>query len=460
MIVHKTALLLLLCAALYADSPASVKSKKAIYEGNALILKGCVQLDHKLGTIESGTARLEKESADAPISAISLTDNVKIVLQNQSEILCDKADFDFNNLCATLYPKQGEAILFSTTQHHPVTLSSQQAQVTLAKDAHSIWIKSIEAKEHVLAHYGNEFTLSTETLVYAQDPTSHISVPSHAILNHGGDQVEAAQMEVFPEISKAHLVSPKGRLQPLSLAAEQGDLQFSCDQLTWDDLRHILTLQGNIAIEDGQFVRLHCDEEVELTQKQSEGKWVFHELVASGKTDVQCHFSSSFAPLLVCHGLVRVDHDHQLITLESLSEIPIQFFHQQLKLSGDRGHIEYLQAGGKVIPHQFLLTGNILLTSSKPSDATMFGIADQCTYLAETETIVLSCQNGNRVLFRDEAQDLSMSAHEVHISKTEESFAVKGIGNVRFTFSSQEHALLQKLFPFYQSTGGSGGSSN
>jgi len=447
-------LLLLISPLSFADTPSSISSKKAIYEGNALVLKGCVQLDHKLGMIESGHARLQKESQEAPFTSISLRENVKITLQNQSELLCEKADFDFNHLQAILYPKKGESIHFSTTDKEPFSLSSKLANITLSKDQNSMRLKAIEAKESVLAHYGNHFTLFAEDLLYTDEPASYISVPTHAVLERGDDRIEAEQVEVYPNAAKAHLTSPKGIFKP-ALSSPEQEIQFSCDQLTWDDLKHTLTLQGEIWVEDGQFGLIHCDDEIKLIQKQIEGKWILNQVVANGKTAVRCTFSSDFTPLLICDGVMNLDHDHKSLALQSLQDSPVQYYHENLELSGDQAQIDYVETLGKISAQKLLLTGNVLLTSSEESDEVRLGVADQFTYLADEKNLVLSSEDGNKVLFWDDTQDLSISANEVHILKTEENYAVKGVGNVRFTFSSEESALLKKLFPFYQPKGGS-----
>ena len=77
-------------------------------------------------------------------------------------------------------------------------------------------------------------------------------------------------------------------------------------------------------------------------------------------------------------------------------------------------------------------------------------VADQFAYYPETETMILSAQNGESVLFWDDTQQLSISAREVHLSRDEKGENIKGVGNVRFAFSTIENELLKKLFPFYQ----------
>ncbi len=64
--------------------------------------------------------------------------------------------------------------------------------------------------------------------------------------------------------------------------------------------------------------------------------------------------------------------------------------------------------------------------------------------------MVLSSKTGSNVLFWDKEQQLSISAREVHIARVDKKETIKGVGNVRFSFSSTESDLLKKLFPFYK----------
>lgn len=93
----------------------------------------------------------------------------------------------------------------------------------------------------------------------------------------------------------------------------------------------------------------------------------------------------------------------------------------------------------------FELEGDVRLTKSEER----CGLAHRLIYAQNKHTVILTAKPGERVLFWDRTRGLAISATEVHISKdprTQDEI-VKGIGNVRFHFSSAENALLKKLFP-------------
>src|ERR1700733_12087732 len=101
----------MLCAAAPASVPVSapveapvtqavdagtISSSNASYDGNALILKGQVLLDHGLGTMQAEEAVLQKQEVgkDFPFSLIHLEKDVLLKLNQTGELKCEKADLD------------------------------------------------------------------------------------------------------------------------------------------------------------------------------------------------------------------------------------------------------------------------------------------------------------------------------------------------------------------------------
>jgi hypothetical protein len=59
---------------------------------------------------------------------------------------------------------------------------------------------------------------------------------------------------------------------------------------------------------------------------------------------------------------------------------------------------------------------------------------------------------GQKVLFWDEQQAVRMSAQEVHLTQnpTSQQAVIQGVGNVKFTLSTEENDALKKFFPQYK----------
>lgn len=431
---------------------SSISSTKALYDGNILVLSGNVELDHSLGKMQSGAARLEKEEPDAPFSSIHLSKGVRIALKTSSEISCESADLDFKSLIGKLFPKSGERIYFSHLTKTPFSLSSKTAEVEFTKLAEDIKVAKIKATDNVHIQYGTDFVLSADHAVYSEEEAPCISAYSHCVLSHSEDRVESEKMEFFPQTSETMLHSPKGNLKH-SIFSGSHDIVFSCNHLTWQDLSHSLLLQGDVWIQDKELGDIRCDEEIELQQKQVDGKWILNTIVAKGKTQLNYQLAADFPHFLICYGTLRLDHERLVLTLEKSPDKPIEYYHDEMKMQADQAQMDYTQESGVIHPKELLLSGNVRLTTETDTETTRCAIADRFSYFPEEDKIVLSSTQGKNVLFWDSQKDLSISATEVHILRLPEGTNIKGVGNVRFAFSTLENSILKKLFPFYKSRG-------
>src|SRR5690349_21086898 len=126
MIMKDLAFLLtvLLCSTMIAvEAPpllpeaGSVSSTNATYDGNALILTGHVILDHGLGKMTAEEASLQKQEMgkDFPFSVIELRKDVHLALKSSAELLCERADLNFDVLTGVLHAKEGAKVIYSDT---------------------------------------------------------------------------------------------------------------------------------------------------------------------------------------------------------------------------------------------------------------------------------------------------------------------------------------------------------
>lgn len=426
---------------------SSISSNKASYDGNTLVLTGAVKLQHALGQMESGSARLLRDEEGSPFTSIHLRDDVLITLKNRGKIFCARADFDFNGLKGKLTSKPHEMVQFDNLQVGPLSLASKEAEIEFTRDSNTLKVAKIEARDTVQVQYGKDFFLTADNATYSNTKIPYVWASPHCVLTHYDDHIEAERVEILPESAKMILTTPTGELTP-SAFSENESVQFSCNKLIWEQAPQILTLKGNVFVHDQGVGDIHCEDEVELRQKQQDGKWILSSITTKGKTELKSNLNDGFQHLLVCYGQMQLDQDRLVLTLESPPEEPLEYFHDQIKLIADQAQLQYTNVGRSITPQKLFLFGNIQLTSTE--EALRCAVADQFVYFPEEKKMILSAQDGNHVLFWDQQQELSISAKEIHITHTDNGEKVKGIGNVRFAFSSVENALLKKLFPFYQ----------
>jgi len=426
---------IILCGA--EMNTSSLSSKKASYDGNALILKGDVQVDHALGKLASGLARLEKEEKEGPFSSISLRDDVLITLKDLGNISCAKADLDFVTMTGKLLPKAGQLIRFVDLGPDHFSIASEQADLEFEKEGSSYRVSKLDADGQVQVEYGADFILDADHATYVNDGSPHISATPNCKISHHDDRIEAERAELYPHLEMAMLFSPKGILNPRGI-------HFCCQKMSWEHQPQLLTLQGNIVVDDEKLGTLRCHEEIQIHQKQQEGKWILSSMVAKGKTEL----TTCFKQLLICYGQMELDEQQHLLTLQSPSNQPIEYFYDQMKLCSDHAQLEYT---AEYDPQKLQLSGDVKLQIEETGSRC--ATADHCVYLPGEEKMILTAEDGKNVLFWDKEQDLSVSAREVHVMRVEEKEIIKGVGNVRFAFTAGENELLKKLFPFYSGEG-------
>lgn len=442
-------LALLPCLLLAEITTSSISSDRASYDGSALVLSGDVQLDHALGKMESAEARLMREDPDGPFSTIHLHDGVQILLKNHGRVLCHVADFDFNTMAGKLLSKRGEKIRFVNIARG-ITLSSVGAHILFSRKFDELKIAKIIAESSVDVEYGPDFSLTADGATYIDDQIHLIEATPNCTLTHFDDLVTADKIQLFPDSSKVILEAPRGNLRP-TVFSDTAAVSFSCDKLIWERAPQLLTLHGHILVEDDVIGTIESDDEVELRQKLQEEKWMVSSILAKGKTTLCYRGQEELDHTLISHGGMNLDGERFVLTAERSDETPITYLHDGMTLEADYAQLDYAQGVEGVTPEKLFLSGSIRLANE--GDHLRCALADQFVYKPDSKTMILTAKNGERVLFWDEEQHLSISAKEVHITKTDRGEKVKGVGNVRFAFSSTESTLLKKLFPFYQPKG-------
>lgn len=426
---------------------SAISSKSASYDGRALMLQGAVEVMHSLGKMESNSARLEKEDPEGPFSAIHLKDHVLISLNGKGEIACEEADFDFVGMKGCLLSTVGNQVEFSHIGGDPLSIQTSKADIEFEEDLDGLKVVKVEALDKVKVLYRNGFALNADRATYSNGNTPSVTASPHCILTHNDDQVEASKVELFPEDSKVVLSSPKGKLHPSAFSSIEG-VTFSCKRLIWEHAPQLLTLKGEVLVEDETIGKIRCDDEIELHQKEKEGRWILSTITAKGKTTLNYQLQKGIEHALVCYGKMHLDQESLTLTLDSPQEKPLEYFHDQLKLSAQHAELHYSDETEKVRPYCLQLKKDVHLMSYE--DSSRCAIADEFTYYPDQGKMILSAKENGHVLFWDQNEDLSISAREVHLKRSEKGDQIKGVGDVRFAFSGTENELLKKVFPFYK----------
>jgi hypothetical protein len=250
----------LLFGAAPADLPVkgteagTISSSNASYDGNALILKGQVLLDHGLGKMQAEEAILQKQEAgkDFPFSLIHLEKEVSLKLHQNAELKCEKADLDFSTLKGFLTSSQRviytDSLKRKKGKSTSFQLMSQAIDLQFSKKAdqpkNSYDVQTVLARENVELTYDTDFTLFTDAVLYQKELVnpasnqfqSHLSSQGKqkCKLVHQADTIEADNFDLDVVHNKLVMTKPQGILPSLSLSNAKGEVRFSAENLLWD----------------------------------------------------------------------------------------------------------------------------------------------------------------------------------------------------------------------------------
>lgn len=479
-----------ICSILLATAmpeSGSVSSTNAAYDGQNLVLTGHVVLDHGMGRMTAEQASLEKQEAgkDFPFSVIHLQKDVLLQMKNDAELHCHEADLDFTTLKGQLKStsedkvkfidkfkrKGGREVLFHLISP---TVELAFTQNVDANKKNRYDIETIFAKDQVTIDYANSFILQADHAVFRQeklDKTPNKDVhglvtaypkdeQSKCHLAHEGDLIDADLVELDLNQSILTLQKPQGSLlTPLIPHLQKGKLEFLCDHLRWNDLKHLLMLKGHVQVVDNAMGTILADEELQIEQSLFNGKRLLKSIRTKGRTTIEYEETSNEnLHRLVCHGSFVLDRDKLQALLESPetgSTVPrekqIYYEENDIGVHADKAMLEYSIIGNLFQPVSLVLRGNIVLFSRDPQKPQRCGIADRVSYSPSTRTLILAANPNKKVLFSDEEENLRISASEVHLifDPATQKRTVKGVGNVQFTFTPEETNLLQTIIPSF-----------
>lgn len=466
----------MLCAAAPVTSPltpttvdaGTISSSNASYDGNALILKGQVLLDHGLGKMQAEEAVLQKQEAgkDFPFSLIHLEKDVILKLNQNGELKCEKADLDFSALKGfltssrrvaytdVLKKKKGKSPSFQLISSAiDLQFSKKTDQPKISYD-----VQDVLARDNVELTYADGYTLFTDTILYKKElinPTSnefqsHLSSQGKqkCKLVHQADTIEADSFSLDILHTRLVMTNPQGILPSLG----KGEVRFASESLLWNHDQNTLILKGNPKVQEPNLGTIVSDKEIFLFQKDK-NLVGFRSLGNTTMTYLNNH-------QLVSHGTLSFDRERKLGTVESpLSPLgsgtvpdglQLSYKEGEMSVLADKAHIEYTEENGNFQPVSVSLKGHVKIASTG-ENLSRYGLADRLTYSPTTRTFILGADPGKKVLFVNDEENIRLSAQEVHITQdpTTKKQSVKGLGNVQLAFSSEEQISLNKYFGKY-----------
>jgi lipopolysaccharide export system protein LptA len=393
--------------------PLVIESGSAEYNGHEILLSGDVDVKHALGKITSKNLSVfssEDCEKKGDLSQLQVNDNVTIHLQGGGKLECQKAHVDSIGLRGLFYgDREHPEVIYS--QGSPETpallIKSSQMQLNLARQqgSKSLFVRQIEANHHV---------------------KGAMSVPS------------------------------------------QQKTEFNTDALIWDEKAQTLTLKGHVRVNQEGKLTIKTDNKVSISQILKEGKKEIGIIQSPKETEI-VYYDEKNGPShkITCHGPLTIDHEHMQTWMSSpkndlgniIQDKQVYFEDPSGDLYADEIVLKYTKNGQQLQLSKVVLEGNVKMLNrfdghlKESSSVLHYALADKVEYTPSRGEILLTSQEGHRVLFFDKVNKVQMSAPTLKVIRPgpNRKESIQGLGDVRFTFIDGELNQLKSHFPLEDS---------
>lgn len=466
-----------------------VNSGEAQYDGKEITLVGEVVVQHGLGQISAHRLSFQPhydKDQKSQLGVLKISDHIEILLKEGGKLNCQQAEVDYSKMQGIFlgdsnspdvtYSLSGEEQTGETPLRSPFELRSLKMTLNLVKEtsensSSKIMINQIEASSDVRVRYNNDYTLLADHAIYQRLPkdpsslagdltlTAKHHLPHCKMTNLNGDRLSAQKIQLSTNNRQLVLTNPFGTLFFRREGIPLQSLEFSSQELTWSDRQQQLIFDGNVHIRQNEVLNIDTEHQLILSQSNANGKKTLRSMHAPQNTRI------SYQPAqhdnlhrITCPGPFTIDHEKQEMTMERNSSFPYSQVHLDDihgEMQADYVNLQYQWNEKELLAGRMILEGNVKLTNrfdghlEESGSILHYVLADRVDYFPESQEMVLTASNGNRVLFFDKVNNVQMSApslkvkHDVATNKQ----AVQGMGDVRFTFIDKEFDQMKHFFP-------------
>gem|GEM_PF-2128159 len=391
-----------------------IESGEAQYDGKHIALFGQVVVQHGWGEISarrlsahlpSGRGKKRKHGF------LRVSEEVHIQLKGGGQFFCQQGELDEGKMEGVfsgnatspevIYLNPGRGNLPGETASAPFELNSHHMILKLAREtspsssSRHILIKEIEAHQHVRMRYDHDYLLLADDAVYQH-------MPIVASPNRGG----------------LLTLTARDVLSPCQIITSQGDHLYA-ERIEVNTIERTLGLSRPTGT-----LRMPCQEGPPKTLEFSANELFW-------------------------------DHQQQYLRLKG----EVRVFQKGLlnlktDINADRVCLSYQSENQQFIFKKITLEGDVCLMSRPDGSIKESGLISHCALadrvecFPEEREMILTGENGNRVLFFDQVNHVQMSAPslKVHEDMTTKKETIQGLGDVRFTFLERELEHLNATF--------------
>lgn len=466
----------------FSERPLKLDAEVVDYNGQEIYLCGKVTVEHDLGTVCAGEVNLEtsKDQKKNRLAMLHMKDNVSVTFQDGGTLTCAEAKINPNTLRGefTSYSDAEKVTFndrFGKKEENPIPLEVKGRNMKVAFDRkedleelNKVMLKKIIVTDDVTVEYNHDLFIKADQGIYdrstePEDQLSSFTLPGVITLRslNGPCHVTTAQKdemvtdEIYIDTVKRELTlyCPKGAMQ-----LDTKRIHFQADELIWDEKNDVLTMIGNVEVNQEGYGKLKTDQQVHIKRILKDGKKMVASIESQGMTIMTyLHSDKNGEYTLTCPGNVFVDHQRSQTTMQGLAdeqgnisdEGQIHFQDTVGEIYADLATIEY-SVEPSIAPQKIVLTGNVRIYNHANAEQAQYALADYVEFIPVTKEMIFAANGKNRVLFFDKINQLQVSAPKLLLKREEGSKkeSIKGYGDVRFNFVEKEFEQLRKRFRF------------
>lgn len=469
-----------------------VNSGEFEYNGREIVLVGKVDVQHSLGQILARRLSFFPRGDSLKKNKygfFKISGDVRIALKDGGELACQEAELDYGEMRGIFLGNEEERdVTFSMDSHPSFELKCGRLNLFLLQEKGSspsdpspspstrTFVRQIEAEQNVRIRLPPNYLLIADRAHYLRRSpagglltlTAGEKLDLCQLTDLKGGRIAATSIRVDTEEKKLFLERPFGSLIMPEEKGIQKTVEFSSKELLIEGGGKTLRLIGEVCISQDGCLRLETDDELILSKGEVDGKEAIRFLQCKRQARLSYSKASNGADRKIyCPGPLSIDQGRLEVTLQGIPSQGDQEGNNKSQvliedvlgeMHADSVFLHYAIDGRPVI-RKMVLEGSVSLVNrfdghpEESGSVLHLGLADRVVYLPESNEMVLSSMEGNRVLFIDSVNHVQMSAPSLTVRHDALSHknTVQGFGDVRFTFLESEIKELAGRFPMADS---------
>lgn len=424
--------LLLPCSAFSYD----FSSEKSTFSKESMELVGTVIVKTPFGTIRADNAELTKKGP------FVFSGHVSVALNEGQNILCDKAMYNTESLRGECFGGKDPVQITSPYKKSKlVTVTCRNISFFLPPSSP----QEIQGNGDVrIEMTGGSLASGDRIDILKNKDASSVTLtsidPKACVFDTPlGLHIESPRIEFLENDGSVRFQKPQG-----TFIKKDENVEFTSDSLTWIPAERKLLMEGKSKI---SMKPLLWDVEgtisflIKEDEKDFEAKIVGNMVFSNSKRGMT----------LTCDG--KANYASHALAIDKNPDSPqVQIIDRFGQIFANNAVLFFDPKSTRFEAENIELKGDVSLInklySAKDQEASQFILADAAFIELKTESARLMASQGKRVLIMDKLNRMQVSAPSITVKRTEgiTPFAIKGSGDVRFSFKDDELSEIKKRF--------------